>query len=644
MSLKARFGFALAGVLLLTVALAAMAGVVMNRAVDASRKEDLRHDVERLVAFDLLMEIRAADQQARLLSGNGALQEAAAQSVQGDVSRFQELVVRLRRELQLGLLEIIAPDGVVLASSLPGRAKSRVDLGPSRVVLTRGEVYADLTVERGLAAFVVHADAPVKVGQKIVAVLRVGKVLDAEALRLWLPNTDVTLYSGDGTVELSTAEPAPRETPLASFSEWEGLCAQSVESPECLELELPTWSYDEAGIQHLAVSGALRSLSQRPMGVVVAARNLDANDPRFAHFAGSLSDLRSFTIALAAVLGGVALLLGLMLARTVLRRIAQVRDFTRSLSEGNLTDRLPVSTSDELGRMAESLNAVAAQLQSMIAAVADVTTRISTASVELSATARENTVGADRQSESTEKVSSAMSEMAVSAAQVAATSADASSLALKGLEVAAEGERVVAEAIDATQKVQQSMGDWARMVAALGEKSVAVGEITGLIDEIATQTNMLALNARIEAARSGEQGQGFAVVASEVKALAERTAAATRDIDARIKAMQSDVRGVVTSIEGGAQTVVSSGGYIRQAGTTIDDLVKTVKNVRERVAQIAEAAKEQSTAAEEISRNSAVVLDTSREFSQAAQQTFEAAADLQKLSEQLTGSVSRFRV
>jgi methyl-accepting chemotaxis protein len=184
----------------------------------------------------------------------------------------------------------------------------------------------------------------------------------------------------------------------------------------------------------------------------------------------------------------------------------------------------------------------------------------------------------------------------------------------------------------------------AETVKALGNSSNQIGEIIVVIDDIADQTNLLALNAAIEAARAGEQGRGFAVVADEVRKLAERTTKATKEISGMIKSIQADTAGAVSSMEEGTHEVDSGIKLADRAGASLREIVGMIQNLTDMVAQIASASEQQSSASEQISKNVDAISKVTGETASGTQQVARAAEDLNRLTENLQQLVSKFKL
>ena len=211
-------------------------------------------------------------------------------------------------------------------------------------------------------------------------------------------------------------------------------------------------------------------------------------------------------------------------------------------------------------------------------------------------------------------------------------------------EVAGEGGYVVQQTIEGMKAISESVKASAATIVELGKRSDEIGEIISVIDDIADQTNLLALNAAIEAARAGEQGRGFAVVADEVRKLAERTTRATAEIASMIKSIQEDTSGAVSSMEEGTIQVESGMAFAVKAGDSLKSIVSVVNVVQDMIEQIATASDEQSTAAEQISNNVSKIASVTKLSAQSAEQMATTAEELNRQTEALNELVGRFKL
>ncbi|RMH09570.1 MAG: methyl-accepting chemotaxis protein [Nitrospirae bacterium] len=312
--------------------------------------------------------------------------------------------------------------------------------------------------------------------------------------------------------------------------------------------------------------------------------------------------------------------------------------------DGDLTKRVPVATGDELGELANNFNQFIEKLQRSVQKVAAVTDRVASASVQLSATANEIARGADMQTQRMTQSASAVEEITLTAGEVAKNSQDAAHLAKETSQTAQSGHQVVSQTVLGMQRVSEAVGQSASIITALGQSSDQIGEIVRVIEDIADQTNLLALNAAIEAARAGEQGRGFAVVADEVRKLAERTTKATKEIGDMIRHIQQDTQRAVASMEEGTLKVSEGVEFANRTGEALTKIQDMVQQTASMIQHIAGAAEEQSMVTKQIASDLETVAQVSRDSASGSSESAKASQDLSMLATELQEIVRSFRV
>jgi len=342
----------------------------------------------------------------------------------------------------------------------------------------------------------------------------------------------------------------------------------------------------------------------------------------------------------------VLVVLSTLISRSIFQRlqhmIEQIRDVAEG--EGDLTKRLHLDSNDEVAELARWFNVLMDRLHQVLCQVANSTQSLVTAGEEMSSSSREQAEGAEAQKDQTAQVATAMQEMAATVQQVSENSNSAATASQKAAETAREGGKVVEETLSRMRAIADSVGDTAKKVQELGKRSEQIGQIVGVINDIADQTNLLALNAAIEAARAGEQGRGFAVVADEVRKLAERTSTATKEIADMIRSIQAETKSAVEAMQAGTQQVEMGVESTSQAGVSLHEIIQTTEQVGEMIAHIATAATEQSSATEEVSGNVGKITKIANASASAAQQISTALDDLSGLAQNLQQLVKQFKL
>ncbi|MEM6394107.1 MAG: methyl-accepting chemotaxis protein [Planctomycetota bacterium] len=345
------------------------------------------------------------------------------------------------------------------------------------------------------------------------------------------------------------------------------------------------------------------------------------------------------------VIGAVILFvfaLRMMFGKPVKTLIERIKDIAQG--EGDLTARVPINSQDEIGQLGTWFNTFVAKIHDVILEVSGATRDVASAATEIAASSEEMAAGMSEQSGQIQQVSAAVEEMSASVVEVAKKSADASNSAQHSGETAEQGGTVVQDTIAGMTSISEAVVASAASVQELGKRGDEIGQVINVINDIADQTNLLALNAAIEAARAGEHGRGFAVVADEVRKLADRTTQATEEIADSITAIQSETTGAVDKMNAGTEQVEVGVAKAREAGESLSQIVSSANEVAEMIRSIAAAAEQQSAAAEEVSGSVDAIAQVTRQATEGTSQAAQAAAQLSTKSEQLLQLVGSFKV
>jgi methyl-accepting chemotaxis protein len=333
------------------------------------------------------------------------------------------------------------------------------------------------------------------------------------------------------------------------------------------------------------------------------------------------------------------------LARSMSRRIIVVAGRAKEIAGNDLTGAaLNEAGSDELTELTRSMNQMSASLRSIVGDLAGSAREVAAASTQIAASSEEISAGLQQQESQVTQISSAAEEMSAAATDIARKAADANGEAENAGKAAAAGAGTVTGAVDGMKRIAESVTATSTSVQELGKRGEQIGQIIEVISDIADQTNLLALNAAIEAARAGEHGRGFAVVADEVRKLAERTAKATDEVSASITAIQTETSTAVTRMKSGTEEVERGVASATEAGTSLEGIVSQTQAVGASIRSIAAAAEEQSAATEQVSRSVEQISSMARQASAGASQAASAAAQLSQKAESLQAIVQRFRL
>ena len=343
-----------------------------------------------------------------------------------------------------------------------------------------------------------------------------------------------------------------------------------------------------------------------------------------------------------------ALVFGLLAAWIITRQIiiplTQTLKVAERVAAGDLTHNLVSLRRDELGQLQRSMQSMTQGLRELIGGISDGVTQIACAAEELSAVTEQTSAGVNNQKVETDQVATAMNEMAATVQEVARNAEEASEAAVAADQQAREGDKVVGEAIAQIERLALEVGHSTEAMGELKRESDKIGSVLDVIKSVAQQTNLLALNAAIEAARAGEAGRGFAVVADEVRSLAQRTQKSTEEIEELIVGLQNGTQQVATIMDNSRSLTDSSVELTRRAGGSLESITRTVSAIQAMNQQIAAAAEQQSAVAEEINRSVLNVRDVSDQTSAASEETAASSVELARLGTHLQMLVGRFKV
>jgi len=332
-----------------------------------------------------------------------------------------------------------------------------------------------------------------------------------------------------------------------------------------------------------------------------------------------------------------------LIVRSVRSTLLSMGELIGEIAGNNLAVAdMKITSEDEIGKAGSGLNQMKNNLREMIQSIAGTAEHVASASEEISSSATQQAQGAETQKDQTSQVATAMQEMSSTVAQVSDNSNKAAEASRQAAETARHGGSIVEETLNKMRVIADSVRDTARKMEELGKSSDQIGRIIGVIDDIADQTNLLALNAAIEAARAGEQGRGFAVVADEVRKLAERTTTATKEIAQMIKNIQDETKSAVSAMEQGTKQVEEGVNSTAKAGDSLKEIIQMSEQVGEMITHIATAATEQSSATEQVNHNMDEIARLVKESATGAQQSARACQDLSGLALDLQKMVGNF--
>ncbi|CAM2782964.1 methyl-accepting chemotaxis protein [Pseudomonas gessardii] len=352
----------------------------------------------------------------------------------------------------------------------------------------------------------------------------------------------------------------------------------------------------------------------------------------------------NLVVALLALATALTVLFAWLLTRSITLPIAQALSAAEKIADGNLTQPIKVDGDDEAGRLLLAMHKMQEKLRDTLQRISGSATQLASAAEELNAVTDESARGLTQQNNEIEQAATAVNEMTSAVEEVARNAVSTSEASKNATASAGDGRDLVQETVSAIERMSGDVQGTATLIGALAEESRDIGKVLDVIRGLADQTNLLALNAAIEAARAGEAGRGFAVVADEVRALAHRTQQSTSEIERMIGSIQVGTEQAVDSMRNSTERAESTLNIAKGAGMSLDTINSAIVEINERNLVIASAAEEQAQVAREVDRNLVNIRDLSVQSATGASQTSAASNELSRLAVDLNGMVGRFRL
>ena len=352
----------------------------------------------------------------------------------------------------------------------------------------------------------------------------------------------------------------------------------------------------------------------------------------------------NLVVGLLALATALTVLFAWLLTRSITVPIAQALKAAEEVAEGNLTRPIKIDGNDEAGRLLAAMAKMQDKLRDTLQRIAGSATQLASAAEELNAVTDESARGLTQQNNEIEQAATAVNEMTSAVEEVARNAVSTSEASRNATTSAGDGRDLVQETVSAIERMSGDVQATATLIGDLANESRDIGKVLDVIRGLADQTNLLALNAAIEAARAGEAGRGFAVVADEVRALAHRTQQSTSEIERMIGSIQAGTEHAVDSMRNSTERAESTLNIAKGAGISLDTINTAIVEINERNLVIASAAEEQAQVAREVDRNLVNIRDLSVQSATGASQTSAASSELSRLAVDLNGMVGRFRL
>ncbi|CRM10566.1 methyl-accepting chemotaxis protein [Pseudomonas sp. MYb541] len=381
---------------------------------------------------------------------------------------------------------------------------------------------------------------------------------------------------------------------------------------------------------------------------VALGKLTDFNNAQLAIINQSAADQYSsafnWVVGLLIIASLLTMLFAWLLTKSITQPIALALEAAETIAEGNLTRPIKVDGTDEAGRLLLAMQKMQEKLRDTLMRISGSATQLASAAEELNVVTDESARGLAQQDNEIEQAATAVNEMTSAVEEVARNAVSTSEASKNATASAGDGRDLVHETVNAIERMSGDVQSTADLIGNLAEESRDIGKVLDVIRGLADQTNLLALNAAIEAARAGEAGRGFAVVADEVRALAHRTQQSTSEIERMVGSIQGGTQKAVSSMRNSTDRAESTLSIAKGAGLALETINTAVIEINERNLVIAAAAEEQAAVAREVDRNLVNIRDLSTQSSNGAAQTSAASGELTRLAVDLNSMVSRFRL
>ena len=447
---------------------------------------------------------------------------------------------------------------------------------------------------------------------------------------------------------IQTAYATYRATPLedderAAGDKFDQLWPTYVSSSERIISMLDNNQADQARTQLNTTNNEIFRQARELIRVIIESNNRQIKEGAVA--AGELRDSALTWMISGIVLAFIiAIIIGVLITRLITRPIAQAVESAQRIAQGDLTQAIITERTDEAGQLLMALADMQGGLKSTLMEIANASDQLASAAEELSAVTDESTRGLTRQNDEIQQAATAVNQMTAAVDEVASNAVSTSEASRQATSEAEDGRQQVEQAVSGMSSMVGEINDSTQSVADLAGQVREIGKVIDVIRGIADQTNLLALNAAIEAARAGEQGRGFAVVADEVRALAHRTQTSTVDIEKMIGDVQTGADDAVAAMNKSLTWANNTQSLAQNAGEALQRITASVAKINERNLVIASASEEQAAVAREVDRNLLNIQDLSTQTAAGAHQTNASSQDLSRLATSFNVLVSKFKL
>jgi methyl-accepting chemotaxis protein len=394
------------------------------------------------------------------------------------------------------------------------------------------------------------------------------------------------------------------------------------------------------------INGELKTYSDQmsPLLAKLIELNRKGADAAVADSQRDYASARNLIIIVLVLVAALTVLLAILLTRSIVRPLNAAVKVAEDVANSDLSKTVWVDGNDEVTRLQQALSTMQGNLRSTVQQISGSATQLASAAEELNAVTEEGSRGLQQQNNEIDMAATAVNEMTAAVEEVATNAVTTSEASQQSTAAAQQGQQRVSATVNAITQMNQDVAATSEQVRQLAGQTRDIGKVLEVIRAIAEQTNLLALNAAIEAARAGEAGRGFAVVADEVRALAHRTQQSTQEIETMVSGIQQGSSQAVSSMENSSNRAQSTLDVARSAGDALEEITRSIGEISQRNLVIASAAEEQAQVAREVDRNLVNIRDLSMQTSAGAHQTTAASQELSRLAVGLSQMVNRFKV
>lgn len=553
---------------------------------------------------------------------------------------IKAMLPKFKDELALSFIELTNLKGKISYSTKESRIGTIIDQVSVISSAKSGSQTIQFEYEKSIGKFIIHTAALIKRKGKPIGMLHGGYIIDNKMLTSMISNTKVLLYDATGVVTASTDITLDNINFVKeSFNATTSACNSDPKSPSCQDNDYKIDRQIISDVPYLLVTSPIRLTSNVPVASLVLAQSASEMEDRLN---SARNIILMFGLVFIVAAGG----LGFFATCGIIKPLGSLKNMIRDIAEGegDLTQRLKMSNKDEIGELAYWFDTFMEKLQVMIKDVGSLAKPLSEASTELGEVAHNTGNNVVNQQTQISTVAVAMSEMVYTVQESARNAEIAAKATSEADHEAQKGINIINGSIDSISQLAKEVEQAAEVIQYLEQDTKGVATVLDVIKGIAEQTNLLALNAAIEAARAGEQGRGFAVVADEVRTLAQRTQESTHEIQTIIEQLQSRANDAVKVMEKGKDQTNSSVEQAKEASDAFGRIAKSVASVTDMMTQIANATEEQSTVAESINSEISKISSMADQTAVDSKKTAASSGELEILSTKLGNSVGLFKV